>query len=165
MNITLVVAASQNNIIGKDNALPWHLPRDLAYFKRITTGCPIIMGRKTYESIGKALPNRLNIVITRNSDYQLPDAEVVNSLAAAIELAQTQQPDARETHIIGGATIFEQALPLIDKLYLNRVLADIDGDTALPDIHWENWKKISTEHHEADEKNAYALNFEVYQRV
>lgn len=162
--VTLVVAAAQNGVIGKNNDLPWHLPRDLKYFKAITTGCPIIMGRKTYESIGKALPNRLNIVITRNADYTLADAEVTDSLEAAITLAQQQQPDAREIHVIGGATIFTAALPLLDKLYLNRVLADIDGDTYLPSIDWSVWRLINSEQYPADDKNSYALDFQVYTR-
>lgn len=162
--ITLIVAASQNNVIGKNNDLPWHLPRDLKYFKSVTTGCPIIMGRKTYESIGKVLPNRLNIVITRNADYALPDAEVVNSVEAAIALAK-QQSDANEIHVIGGAAIFAATLPLVDKLYLSRVLADIDGDTFLPDIDWSAWKMVSSEHHPADDKNAYPLDFQVYRRI
>lgn len=165
MNITVVVAASQNDVIGRDNALPWHLPRDLAYFKQVTTGCPIIMGRKTYESIGKALPNRLNIVISRNADYILPDASVVHSLDEAIELAKTQQPDAKATHIIGGGSIFAEALNKIDKLYLNRVLIDIEGDTFLPAIDWQQWRLVSSERHDADEKNRYALEFNVYERI
>lgn len=162
--VTLVVAAAQNDVIGKDNNLPWHLPRDLKYFKTVTTGCPILMGRKTYESIGKALPNRLNIVITRNTDYVLPDAEVVHGIEAAIALAKQQQPNAREIHIIGGAAIFAAALPLVDKLYLNRVLADIDGDTYLPPIDWSAWSLTHSEQHTADEDHAYALDFQVYRR-
>lgn len=162
--ISLIVAASQNNVIGKDNDLPWHLPRDLQYFKKITTGCPIIMGRKTYESIGKALPNRLNIVITRNADYQLSDADIVHDLPSAIDLARAKQADAREIHMIGGATVFAEALPLVDKIYLNRVLADFDGDTFLPEIDWSQWQLLSNEHHPADDKNAYAMDFAVYQR-
>ncbi len=165
--VTIIVATSQNNVIGKDNQLPWHLPRDLAYFKQVTTGCPIIMGRKTYESIGKALPHRLNIVITRNSNYQLTDAVVVHSLTEAIDTAKQTQPDSDEFHIIGGATIFQQAIGsgVVDKIYLNRVLADFDGDTYLPPIDWSQWQLTDSTHHEADEKNAYAMDFEVYQNV
>lgn len=163
--ITLIVAAAQNDVIGKNNQLPWHLPRDLAYFKQITTGYPIIMGRKTYESIGKALPNRLNIVITRNPDYSLTDARIAHSLSEAIETAKTEQPDAREIHIIGGASIFAEAIALVDKIYLNRVLADFDGDTVLPPIDWQAWQLVDRVHHVADEKNTYAMDFEVYQRA
>ncbi len=164
--VTMIVAASQNNVIGKNNDLPWHLPRDLQYFKKITTGCPIIMGRKTYESIGKALPNRLNIVVTRNKNYQLADAEVVNDLPSAIERAK-QHCNDKEIHIIGGATIFVQALEerLVSKIYLNRVLADFDGDTFLPEIDWQQWKLISQEHHSTDEKNNYAMTFNVYSKI
>lgn len=180
--ITLIVAASTNDIIGRNNQLPWHLPRDLAYFKAITTGCPIIMGRKTYESIGKALPNRLNIVITRNPDYQLPDAEVTLSVSDAIALAQAwldstcrgdngdsnhddKNCHTPEIHIIGGAAIFAECLPLVDKIYLNRVLADFDGDTYLPAIDWTQFKQTASTHHAADDKNAYAMAFEVYERT
>ncbi|MBS9781401.1 MAG: dihydrofolate reductase [Gammaproteobacteria bacterium] len=165
--VTIIVATSQNNVIGRDNQLPWHLPRDLAYFKQVTTGCPIIMGRKTYESIGKALPNRLNIVITRNVDYQLTDAVVVHSLTEAIDTAQQTQSDTDKIHIIGGATIFEQAIGsgVVDKIYLNRVLADFEGDTYLPPIDWSQWQLTGTTHHEADEKNAYAMDFEIYRRI
>lgn len=164
--ITLIVAASQNNVIGKDNQLPWHLPRDLQYFKRITTGCPIIMGRKTYESIGKALPNRLNIVVTHNSDYQLGDADVAHNLQHAIDVAKRQQPDARAIHIIGGATLFKQALSqsVVDTLYLNRVLAEVDGDTFLPNIDWSQWELQHKETHTADEKNIYDMEFCTYSK-
>ncbi len=164
MKTALIVAASSNNVIGKNNDLPWHLPKDLAYFKKVTTGSPILMGRKTYESIGFALPNRLNIVITRNPEYRCPDAVVVDSLEAAIEHAKNNT-NAEEIFIIGGATIFEQALSIVDKIYLNRVLADIDGDTFLPEIEWKNWQLVSTEKHGIDEKNAYELAFEVYEKA
>lgn len=164
MTLTLIVAAAANHVIGKDNQLPWHLPRDLAYFKHITTGCPIIMGRKTYESIGKALPNRLNVVITRNADYQLDDAHVVHSLDAAIHVAEQADSRNGEIHVIGGATIFEAALPLADKIYLNRVLADFDGDTFLPQIDWQQWQLTHSEDHVADDKNAHAMRFEVYEK-
>ncbi|PIE45058.1 MAG: dihydrofolate reductase [Gammaproteobacteria bacterium] len=162
MNITLIVAASQNDVIGKNNQLPWHLPRDLAYFKKITTGCPIIMGRKTYESIGKALPGRLNIVVSRNINYALSDATVVHSLQDAIRHAKTHQPAAAETHIIGGSRLFADSLALINKIYLNRILADIDGDTYLPAIDWQQWQLVQSEHHDADDKNRYAMDFKVY---
>jgi len=163
MPITLIVAVSQNNVIGKNDALPWHLPRDLAYFKAVTTACPIIMGRKTYESIGKALPERFNIVISRRADYELGDAEVVSSLSTAIDLAKKQIVDGGEIHIIGGAGLFKAALPIVDKIYLNRVMANIAGDVFLPDIKWHDWQLVSQTYHQADAKNAYALRFEVYQ--
>ncbi|MGY0398604.1 MAG: dihydrofolate reductase [Ostreibacterium sp.] len=162
--LSLIVAVSSNNVIGENNGLPWHLPRDLAYFKSVTLNCPIIMGRKTYESIGKSLPNRLNIVITRNPDYQLTDAIVVNSFNNAIKLAKQQQPNAREILIIGGASLFAKALPLVDKIYLNRILANIKGDTYLPKIDWSQWHLISTTHHAADETNAFPLDFEIYEK-
>lgn len=164
MTLTLIVAVASNDVIGKDNQLPWHLPRDLAYFKQVTTGCPIIMGRKTYESIGKALPNRLNIVITRNTDYRLSDALVVNCLEEAIVKAEDNVGSNDEIHIIGGASIFYEALPLVDKIYLNRVLSDIDGDTFLPKIDWQAWQLTQSAYHAADAKNAYAMRFEIYEK-
>lgn len=165
--VTIIVATSQNNVIGKNNQLPWHLPRDLAYFKQVTIGCPIIMGRKTYESIGRALPHRLNIVITRNTNHHLTDAVVVHSLEEAIATAKQTVTDINEIHIIGGATIFQQAIGggVVDKIYLNRVLADFEGDTYLPLIDWSKWQLINQAHHEADEKNVYAMDFEVYRSI
>ncbi len=157
--ISLIVAASDNDVIGLNNDLPWHLPKDLAYFKKVTTGHAIIMGRKTYESIGKALPKRQNIVITRQRDYQLADAMVVNSLESAIKFAEGE-----EVFIIGGAEIFAQSLPLVNRIYLNRVKAEFFGDTYLPVIDWQQWTEIKKESVEADEKNASAIDFLVYQR-
>lgn len=162
--VTLVVAAGKNGVIGKNNRLPWHLPRDLAYFKQVTMGCPIIMGRKTYESIGKALPGRLNIVVSRNTSYHLPDGLLVNSLPVAITQAKQQQPAAQAIHIIGGATLFEQGLKLANRLYLNRVLACFDGDTYLPHVDWQQWQRLSRVHYVADKQNAYAMDFEIYQK-
>ncbi len=165
--VTIIVATSKNNVIGKNNQLPWHLPRDLAYFKKVTTGKPIIMGRKTYESIGKALPNRLNIVITRNTGYQLTDAIVEHSLEEAIAVAKEKQPETDEIHIIGGTTIFKEAIGsgVVDKIYLNRVLANFEGDTYLPPIDWSQWQLFNKTYHEVDDKNAYAMDFEVYRKI
>lgn len=157
--VSLIVAAADNEVIGVNNQLPWHLPKDLAYFKKVTTGNSIIMGRKTYESIGKALPNRQNIVITRQTGYQLSDAEVVYDLNHAIELAQSD-----EIFIIGGAEIFQQTLAFADRLYLNRIKADFEGDTFLPKINWTEWQEISKESAKADDKNEFAIDFLVYER-
>lgn len=157
--VSLIVAAADNEVIGVNNQLPWHLPKDLAYFKKVTTGNSIIMGRKTYESIGKALPNRQNIVITRQAGYQLSDAEVVYDLNHAIELAQSD-----EIFIIGGAEIFQQTLAFADRLYLNRIKADFEGDTFLPKINWTEWQEISKESAKADDKNEFAIDFLVYER-
>lgn len=162
--LTLIVAAAQNDVIGQDNALPWHLPRDLLYFKSVTIDCPIIMGRKTYESIGKALPRRLNIVVTRNRNYCLTDAKLAHSLTEAVAVASSKQPDAKAIHIIGGATLFEESIHLVDKIYLNRVLATVEGDTFLPTVDWSAWQLLSQNHYAADENNAYAVDVEVYGR-
>lgn len=164
MILTLIVAVSDNQVIGLSNQLPWHLPRDLAYFKQVTLGCPVIMGRKTYESIGKALPKRSNLVITHNRDYHLDDALVVNSLAEAIEKAKTLPSRNGEVHIIGGATLFEKALLLVDKIYLNRVRATIEGDTFFPAINPALWRLTEQTHHPADLNNIYALDFQVFEK-
>lgn len=157
--ISLIVAASDNDVIGINNQLPWYLPKDLAYFKKITSGNSIIMGRKTYESIGKALPNRQNIVITRQANYHLNDAIVTNSLAGAIDIAESEQ-----VFIIGGAEIFRQSLDVATHIYLNRIKTTVEGDTFLPQIDWNQWQQISKDSAEADDKNAFAIDFLVYQR-
>lgn len=164
MILTLIVAVSDNQVIGRANQLPWHLPRDLAYFKQVTLGCPVIMGRKTYESIGKALPERTNIIITRNHDYQLTDAFVTHTLKKAIEKAQTSPSRSGETHIIGGATLFKEALTFVDKIYLNRIRTTVEGDTYFPEIDPNLWRLSESTHHPADSSNAYAMDFQVLEK-
>lgn len=157
--VSLIVAASDNDVIGVNNQLPWHLPKDLAYFKKITTGSSIIMGRKTYESIGKALPNRQNIVVTRQTSYQLTDAIVTDNLQGAIDIAESD-----EVFIIGGAEIFRQSLAIANRLYLNRIKTEVEGDTFLPQINWDDWEQVFADSALADEKNKFAIDFLVYQR-
>lgn len=161
MSLSIIVAVDENYGIGKDNQLPWHLPADLKYFKAVTTGHTIIMGRKTYESMGKALPNRRNIVISRQRALQLSDAELVHSLEEAVSLCT---PD-EEAFVIGGAEIFKQALPLISTMYITRIKHKFDADTYLKGIAWDDWKEVSREDREADEKNAYTYSFLKYQKV
>jgi dihydrofolate reductase len=154
MNINIVVAIAANNAIGKNNKLLWHLPKDLKHFKELTTGHTVIMGRKTYDSVGKPLPNRRNIVVTRQN-IDIPGCEVVNSLEAALQLgAQEKQLD-----IIGGAEIYRQAMSLTNYIYLTIVHQHFDGDTYFPEINYDEWLEISREDHEPDEKNNLPYSF------
>ena len=151
MRISLVVAMARNRVIGRDNALPWRLPADLAYFKRVTMGHPIVMGRRTYESIGKPLPGRKNIVVSRNPDFRAPGCIVVASLDAAWKAAG----DADEVCVIGGTTLFEETLPVADRIHLTEVEAEVAGDTYFPEFDRGDWKENEVERHAADERHAY----------
>ncbi|REL28308.1 type 3 dihydrofolate reductase [Thalassotalea euphylliae] len=159
--LSMIVAHADNRIIGKDNDMPWHLPADLAYFKQTTLGKPVVMGRKTFESIGRPLPGRQNIVITRNADYVADGVEVVASVDAALALTQ----GVEEVMVIGGGAIYQHCLPAADKLYITHIEARVDGDTQFPDYDLDNdWQLTQSEPRAADEKNAYPLNFCVYER-
>lgn len=151
--ISLVVAASTNNVIGAQGELPWCLSGDLKRFKALTMGKPIVMGRLTYESIGRALPGRQNIVITRQSDFSAEGCDVVQSVDAAVEAAG----DAEEIMIIGGSQIYREFLPRADRIYLTRVQAEVDGDTFLPDLAADGWHEISREGFTADESNDFGV--------
>ncbi len=157
--ITIVVAIAQNKAIGKNNQLLWHLPADLKHFKEITSGHTIIMGRKTYDSIGKPLPNRRNIVITRQA-LQLPGCEVVPSFNAALALCQNET----ELYIIGGAQIYKEALPLTDTIYLTEVHQSFEANTFFPEIRPEEWEEILRQNHAPDEKNALSYSFVTLRR-
>ncbi|MCU0338719.1 MAG: dihydrofolate reductase [Spirosomaceae bacterium] len=168
MKISLIVATAQNGVIGRGNQLIWHLPNDLKQFKRLTTGHPIIMGRKTFESIGKPLPNRTSIVISRNNIQTVGTGHAlslryVNSLENALEIARQTGTD--EAFVIGGAEIYRLALPLAHKIYLTEVKADFDGDAffAIPDPH--QWRETSRIPHPTDEKHAVAFDFVELERV
>ena len=158
--ITLIVAASENNAIGINNQMPWHLPNDFKYFKRNTIAHSVLMGRKTFDAIGKALPDRRNIVITRNADFQGEDIDVANSIQEALLYCR----DEREVFIIGGANIYQQALPLANKVLLTRVHTTIQGDAFFPELSPEEWDLVSSEAHQADDKHAFDYTFEVYNR-
>ena len=162
MVISFIVAASENNVIGKDNQLPWHLPTDMKYFKNITWGMPVIMGRKSFEALGKPLNGRKNIVITRNRNWKASGVQVVHSIDKAIILAS--QTDAKEIFITGGAEIFRAALPSADKIYLTRVHGNFDGDAFFPELNDDEWKLTRGFDCEPDEKNAYALSFQVWEK-
>lgn len=161
MKTAFVVAMDEQGLIGRDNDLPWRLSADLQYFRRITMGKPILMGRKTHESIGRALPGRQNIVVSSLADYQAEGCDVVNSIESALKLAA----DEDEIMVIGGSSLFEQMFDIVDKLYLTRVHAELEGDTWFPQWDKTKWQLISQESHPADEKNDYAYSFEVYQRA
>jgi len=149
--ISLIVAASTNNVIGAQGELPWRLSSDLKRFKAITMGKPIVMGRLTYESIGRALPGRQNIVITRQAEFKAEGCDVVQSIDAAIAAAG----DAEEIVIIGGSHIYQEFLPRADRIYLTRVQADVEGDTYLPDLAADEWRESSREEYDADESNDF----------
>ena len=160
MTICLVVAASSNNVIGRDGGLPWHLPDDLRHFKHLTTGKPVIMGRRTFESIGKPLPDRRNIVMTRDPDFAAEGCDVVSSVSDAIDLVE----GAAEVMIIGGGMVYHDFLPLADRIYLTRVQAEVEGDTHFPEIDETTWRLVSSEHHDADDKHRYAFEMMVFER-
>ena len=157
MQISLIVAMAQHRVIGRSNQMPWHLPADLRHFKSVTLGKPVIMGRKTFESIGRPLPGRRNLVITRNSDWQEDGVESVNSLDAALALVG----DEAEVMIIGGGQLYREALPLAHRLYLTHIdLTVNDADTWFPDYSACRWQTVAEEMHCADEKNPYNYRFE-----
>lgn len=160
-SINLIVAYNKQRVIGKDNDMPWRLPADLAYFKRTTMGCPIIMGRKTRESLGpRPLPGRLNIAISRDTEFQAEGTSVVQSLDEAIALAQEEAVD--KVFIIGGGQIYQLALPQADYLYATEIQADMEGDTYFPELEPQQWQEISREPQEP--QNGLAFDFVVYQR-
>lgn len=158
--ISLVVAMDRNRAIGVDGDLPWRLSSDLKYFKSITMGKPIIMGRKTYDSIGRPLPGRRNIVVSRNPDYEAPGCDVITSLDAAIDLVK----DVSEVMIVGGATLYIEALTLANRLYITEVDAEVNADTWFPVVDPADWQEVSREHHHADEKNQFDYAFVVLER-
>ncbi len=164
--IALIVAAAENGVIGRNNALPWHLPGELQYFRRVTMGKPIIMGRRTFESIGRPLPGRANIVITRSAGFSAEGVQVVHSLDSACELAADIAliDGAQEAVVIGGADIYRLALPRASRLYLTRVHAEVDGDVFLPAIDFSEWREVSREHHPAVDPNPFDYSCIVYER-
>ena len=157
---SLVVAMARNRVIGRDNQLPWRLPADLAYFKRITMGHPVIMGRRTYESIGRPLPGRLNIVVSRSPQFSAPGCTVVPSLAEAWRAAG----DAEEVCVIGGTSIFAEALPAADRIHLTEVEAEVPGDTWFPEFDRGEWTEREVERHAPDERHAYPFRIVVLER-
>lgn len=164
---SLMAALAQNGVIGRDNKLPWHLPEDLRYFKRITMSKPIIMGRKTFESIGRPLPGRLNIVVTHQRDWPCPAGAMrAGSLEEALNraMSQAETDDADEVLVIGGAQIYAEALDRVDRLYLTRVHAAVAGDAYFPPVDWTCWRELSREDFHASADNPYDYSFIVYER-
>ena len=162
MILSQVVAAADNNAIGKNNQLLWTLPNDSKFFKNTTWGMPVIMGRKTFESLGKPLTGRTNIVITRQQDWQPEGAFVVHDLKGAVTVAA--KTDAKEAFIIGGGEIYKQTLPLTQRVYLTRVHTTIDADAYFPEMNFADWELLSQLDFTPDEKHAYAYSFQVWQR-
>ncbi len=161
MKISIITAIGKNNEIGKENKLLWHLPADLKHFKEITSGNPVIMGRKTFESIGKVLPNRKNIIITRDKKYKVNDAEIVHSIEEALTLCKKEN----EVFVIGGSEIYKQAMSFADKLYITEVEAeDKKADAFFPEIIPIVFGEEKREFHKADEKNKYSYSFVEYKK-
>ena len=158
-----IVAASENNIIGIKNGLPWKLPNDFKYFKNKTWSMPVIMGRNTFESLKKDLPGRINIVVTKKSDWHPKNVFIAHNIADAI--VKAKEVDAREIFIIGGGQIFNQTMNDVERIYLTRVHTTVEGDTSYPQLDKSKWKLVKEESHPADEKNNYPYTFEVWQKV
>lgn len=158
---TLVVAMARNRVIGRDNQLPWRLPDEIAYFKRVTMGHPIVMGRRTYESIGKPLPGRKNIVVTHDRDYRAPGCSVVGSLAEAWQAAG----DAEEVCVIGGTSLFRESLPIADRIHLTLVEAEVPGDTYFPEFDRGEWRETEVMRHAADDRHAYPFRILLLERT
>lgn len=158
--VTLVVAATDDGVIGKDGGMPWHLPADLAHFKRVTLGHPIVMGRRTFASIGRALPGRLNVVVTRDRAFTADGVTVVHALDAALAACG----DAPEAMVIGGGELYREALPRATRIHLTRIHAAIDGDTHFPALDPAGWVEVAREERPPDERNAWPLSFVTLER-
>ena len=161
MSISIIAAMGTNRVIGRGNGLPWNLPADTRFFKETTRGHPVIMGRKTFDTMGKPLPGRRNIVITRRPHLEIPGTEVVSSLEAALSLVNVQE---EEVFIIGGSEIYEMALAIADRMYLTLIHESFEGDTFFPEFDESDWVVVSRRDHEADERNPHAFSFLTYER-
>ena len=159
--VALVVAMAENGVIGNGNRLPWHLPADLRHFKSVTMGKPMLMGRKTFQSIGRALPGRRSLVLTRDRSFSAEGVEPVHAVEEALRVAG----DAEELMVIGGADVYRAVLPLARRIYLTRVHAAVPGDTRFPSIDWNEWRCLSHSRHAADERNAYDMSFMLLEPV
>lgn len=164
--LALIAAIAENGVIGKDNAMPWHLSTDLKRFKALTLAKPVVMGRRTWESLGRPLPRRLNIVMTRDRRFKAEGAVVAHSLAQARCIAETyaEQENAAEIFIIGGSEIFRQALPIADKMYVTEILASVEGDTFFPHFEIDSWRAVSSQMIPAGEKDSHPTRYVVYER-
>ena len=158
--ISLIVAMAKNRVIGNNNQMPWHLPADFAYFKKVTLGHPVIMGRKTFASIGRLLPGRRNIVVSRNPAFRADGIENAASLDEAIDACRNE-----DAYVIGGATLYAEALPRVDRIFMTEIDAEPAGDTFFPPLEEKTWREIFRERREADEKNVHAMEFVVLERI
>lgn len=163
VRIALIAAMDENGLIGAGQGLPWRLPNDLKYFKRMTLGKPVLMGRRTWQTLAAPLPGRTNLVMTRDLAFVAPGAKVVRTLEGALRLAEAD--GFAELMVVGGAEIYALALPQADLLYITRIHAQFEGDTWFPAVDWTQWVRESIEHHVADSRNAHAHSFEVWQRL
>ncbi|MFV8818663.1 dihydrofolate reductase [Haliea sp. E17] len=164
--IALIVAATDNGVIGRDGGMPWHLPADLRHFRRITMGKPVLMGRKTFESIGRPLPGRANVVVTRNPGWGAEGVHVANDAAAALARGRDLALAAgvAEVMVIGGAELYRQLLPDTDRIYLTEIHKVLNGDTMLPSIDWHEWREVSRERHANDAENPCDYSFVTFER-
>jgi dihydrofolate reductase len=162
MKITAIVAVGKNNVIGKDNQIPWYLPEDLKWFKKQTLGHAVVMGRKCFESIGRPLPKRTNIIITRDIFYLVQGCQVAHSISDALQLAKNE--GETEVFIIGGGEIYTQTLSIYDKIILTEVEIEAEGDVFFPEIDASDWKMTFEEKHEKDEKNEWNYTFKIFER-
>jgi dihydrofolate reductase len=167
MEVSLIWAMTRNRVIGRDNGLPWRLPRDMKFFMTTTQGHPVIMGRRTYESMPGPLPRRTNIVVTRNPDYRAEGTRVVGDLTAALAEARAQcdQDGVDEAFVIGGAELYRLAIDAATRLYVTRIDAELEGDTFFPDIDWSLWRRVRSEAFPADDRHAYPFVIEVFERA
>ncbi len=163
-HLSILVAMAKNRVIGKDNTLPWQLPPDLKHFKQLTMGHHIVMGRKTYESIGRPLPGRTSIIITRQPDYQVPGAIVVASIDQALKVSSEGQEIGQEIFVIGGAEIYQQALELCQRIYITEIQQEFDGDTLFPELNQQEWREISREKHRLNDGGGLEYHFVVLDR-
>jgi dihydrofolate reductase len=159
--LSLIAAMTRNRVIGKDNGMPWHLPADLAHFKATTLNKPVLMGRRTFESIGRPLPGRHNVVLTRDPGFAAVGVDIAHDLDSAMALAQP----AEEIMVIGGANLYRQCLPHAQRLYITWIDAELEGDAHFPSWDPDEWREIHRERHPADERNAYDLTFVTYDRM
>ncbi|PID44638.1 MAG: dihydrofolate reductase [Proteobacteria bacterium] len=161
MHISIIVAMSENRVIGRNNKLPWYLPNDLRYFKSVTMGKPVIMGRKTFESIGRPLPGRMNLVITRDEAWQAEGVTICHTIESAIEKAKSSAEITGEDEvmIIGGARIYRQTMPLATRVYLTKVHEEIDGDAFFDEVDWSEWEEVAREDFTAEPPNSYDYSF------
>jgi len=162
MIISHLVAAAENNVIGKNNTIPWHLPNDLKFFKNKTWGMPVVMGRNTYESLDKPLPGRINVVVTGNREWNREGVLVAHTIDEAVQKAAST--DCKEVFIIGGGEIFRQSMDIANRIYLTRVHANPEGDTFYPIFDESKWTLVSADHRPADEKHAFPYTFQTWER-